>query len=207
VHRERERALSIWIQSHRPDDAYRLLTYRDVPLRMEVRAPERVGLDRLATSVAANQLRPALRPAIVVDAGTALKVHAVSQQGAFLGGSIFPGYRLAGKALAIQTDLLPEVGVSSRDLPPSPIGKDTESAIRSGLFWGFAGAAKELVARVAAELADEPVIFVSGGDALGLVTVLGPQAQFVSEMCLRGIARIAAALPGGPAGAVGEAVP
>ncbi|MBM4003348.1 MAG: type III pantothenate kinase [Planctomycetes bacterium] len=207
VQRERERALSNWIRRHRPADSYRLLTYRDVPLRIEVRVPERVGLDRLATSVAANWLRPARRPAIVVDAGTALKVHAVSSEGAFLGGSIFPGYRLAGKALAVQADLLPEVGVSSRDLPPSPIGRDTESAIRSGLFWGFSGAARELVTRIAAELAETPMVFVSGGDAQGLVPVLGPQAEFVPEMCLRGIARIAASLQDGATGMGNEALP
>jgi type III pantothenate kinase len=194
VHRGRELELARWVKEHRPRDGYQLLSYRDIPLVLDVRFPERVGLDRLATSVVANHLRVDGRPAIVVDAGTALKVHAVSAQGAFMGGAIFPGYRLAGRALAVQTDLLPEVGVSSQDHAPPAIGRDTESAIRSGLFWGFAGAAREIVARLSDELKQQPLIFVTGGDARGLVLSLGPQARFVPDMCLSGIAMIARSL-------------
>lgn len=188
VHRDRERQLSSWLREHRPRDLYHRLTYRDIPLAFDVNYPERVGLDRLASAVTADRLRPAGIPAIVVDAGTALKVHAVTARGSFVGGAIFPGYRLAAQSLAAQTDLLPEIGVSSKDQAPAALGRDTEGAIRSGLYWGFAGAAKELVHRVASEIEGEPVVFVSGGDAQGLADTFGKSARFVPEMCLLGVA-------------------
>lgn len=188
VHRARERQLADWIATERPHDRYRLLTHCDVPLAMGVDFPERVGFDRLATAVAADRLRPTTSPAVVVDAGTALKVHAVTAQGTFVGGAILPGYLLAGRALAVATDLLPQVGVSSRDPAPVALGRNTEAAIRSGLYWGFVGAARELVARITQELDGDPIVFVSGGDAQGLVPYLGSNSRFVPDMCLLGIA-------------------
>ena len=191
VHRARERQLAGWLADTRPVDRYRRLTHCDVPLAMEVDFPERVGFDRLATAVAADRLRPPAVPAIVVDAGTALKVHAVTAQGTFVGGAILPGYHLAGRALAVETDLLPQIGVSSRDPAPVALGRNTEAAIRSGLYWGFVGAARELVARISGELEGDPIVFVSGGDAKGLVPYLGNAARYVSDMCLVGIAVLA----------------
>ena len=55
--------------------------FADVPLVVEVDAPERVGMDRLMGAVAADRLRPADRAAIVVDLGTATKVVPAHRRG------------------------------------------------------------------------------------------------------------------------------
>ena len=192
VHRATERLLADWVRTHRPADHYRVLTPADVTLRIAVEFPERVGFDRLATAVAANALRAPDRAAIVVDVGTALKVHVVSAAGEFLGGAIAPGLHMSAKALQGETDLLPHVPVTLGDSPPPILGPNTAAAIRSGLYWGTIGAARELLARAIAEQSPTPDIFVTGGDAHVLAPLLDPNARVVNHLCLAGIAIVAA---------------
>jgi type III pantothenate kinase len=186
VHRQVERRLAAWVQRCRPHDCYRLLQHENLPLTIHVEQPHRVGSDRLLAAVAVNRLRVSSRPAIVVDAGTAITVDLVSAGGAFEGGVILPGFRLTAKALAEGTDLLPEVEYDPTAEPPPVVGKSTAAAIRSGLFWGQVGAVRELVQRMSDQLEAAPQIFVAGGDAERLAAFL-PDAQVVPELVLAGI--------------------
>lgn len=187
VHRAAQQKLHEWQQAFRPQDDYLALTYKDLPLEINVEAPERVGMDRLVAAIAANERRERMRPAIIVDAGTAITVDLVDAEGVFQGGVILPGFRLSARALADGTDLLPNVDATFRGEPPEVIGKSTTAAIRSGLFWGGVGAIRELVARAASDLDTSPQIFVTGGDAERLTGYLAADAQFVPDLVLRGI--------------------
>jgi len=187
VHRAAEQSLHQWQQASRSRDDYLALSHKDLPLEINVEAPERVGMDRLIAAVAANQRRDGNRPAVIVDAGTAITVDLIDVEGVFQGGVILPGFRLSARALADGTDLLPIVDATFRTEAPRVIGKSTTAAIRSGLFWGGVGAIRELVARTAAELQTSPQIFVTGGDAERLTSYLAADAQFVSDLVLRGI--------------------
>lgn len=191
VNRPLYERLMAWHARRELQPAPRLLALHDLPLRVDVEFPERVGLDRLATAVAANWLRTPARPAVVVDAGTALKVHAVSADGVFLGGAILPGLRLASESLHANTDRLPRVPVSTNDVPPAAIGRHTEAAIRSGIYWGAVGAVRELLSRMRVELAADPQVFITGGDAAGLSPLIDHDTRFVPHLCLAGIALIA----------------
>lgn len=187
VQRAAEQTLHKWQRSSRAQDDYLALTYKDLPLEINVESPERVGMDRLIAAVAANQRREPHRPAIIVDAGTAITVDLVDADGVFQGGVILPGFRLSARALADGTDLLPNVDATFRNEAPQVIGKSTTAAIRSGLFWGGVGAIRELVARTSAELQTAPQIFVTGGDAERVTGYLAEDAQFVSDLVLRGV--------------------
>jgi type III pantothenate kinase len=186
VHRQAEQQLAAWVRQQRPRDSYRLLQSQDLPLAIHVDQPNRVGSDRLLAAVAVNRLRPPERPAIVIDAGTAITVDLVSAEGAFEGGVILPGFRLLARALAQGTDLLPEVEYAPAAEPPPVVGKSTAAAIRSGLFWGQVGAVCQLVQRMSDSLDTAPQIYVAGGDAERLAAFL-PQAQIVPELVLAGI--------------------
>ncbi|MDA1054963.1 MAG: type III pantothenate kinase [Planctomycetota bacterium] len=187
VHRAAEQTLRQWQQASRSRDDYLALSYKDLPLEINVEFPERVGMDRLIAAVAANQRRETNCPAIIVDAGTAITVDLVDADGVFQGGVILPGFRLSARALADGTDLLPNVDATFPAEAPRVIGKSTTEAIRSGLFWGGVGAIRELVSRTVAELQTSPQIFVTGGDAERLTGYLANDAQFVSDLVLRGI--------------------
>ena len=141
----------------------RQLTYRDVPLAVRVAEPERVGIDRLLASLAANRIRARDRAAIVVDSGSAMTVDLVSADGAFCGGAILPGIAMAARALDEQTDALPRVALAAHQAPPPPLGTSTVAAIESGLFWGAVGAIRELVHQLSASLAAPPDVLLTGG--------------------------------------------
>lgn len=199
VQRAGEQVLADWVREQRPADDFRILTHRDLPLEVRVDFPDRVGLDRLAAVLAASRLlaerssrqagQPAARtPAIVIDAGTAITVDLLDMDGAFAGGVILPGFRLTAQALAGGTNLLPLCTFTGQDQPPPVVGKNTQAAIASGLFWGAVGAVREIISRISADLPTLPAIFVTGGDLRHLAPLVSDRAQFIPHLVLRGIA-------------------
>jgi type III pantothenate kinase len=133
-----------------------------IPLAVHVPHPNDVGADRLVNAFAALRLYGA--PVIVVDLGTATTFDVVDAHGAFVGGAIAPGIQLGAEALDARTALLPKVDLA---LPAHAIGKDTVSAIQSGVVIGYIGLVRELVATITAELAGNrgqpPKVILTGG--------------------------------------------
>jgi type III pantothenate kinase len=175
----------------------RSITHQQIPLAIEVDAPDRVGMDRLLAAVAANRLRQPDRAAVVVDLGTAIKVDLVTSAGAFAGGAILPGLAISARALEEQTDALPRVDVDTWQRPPEPLGKATVPAIESGLFWGAVGGIRELVGRYSEKLSPPPDIFVSGGGSRLIYDVMaetiGRSVRHEPHLVLLGIALVDAA--------------
>ncbi len=215
VNRPAASRLLQWLGQHWPQAPVKLLQWTDLPIQVRVQQPERVGIDRLLNAVAANRLRRPDRPAVVVDAGTAITVDWISADGAFCGGAILPGLQMAAKALHQFTDLLPEVSFAEGSEPPPALGTYTEAAIRSGLFWGTVGAIGELIHQLAQQAAGgpehraarvswqsvpdrlpgagSPQVFLTGGDGSLLAAQLGLQDQYLPHLSLAGIALCALA--------------
>ncbi|MGD9858008.1 MAG: type III pantothenate kinase [Planctomycetaceae bacterium] len=164
--RQMERLVREWPADWPPPD---VLTDRTLlPIEIDVDEPQRVGIDRLLDAVAANVLRAPGSPAIVIDVGTATTVNAVSKSGAFVGGAILPGPELCARALHEYTAVLPEVPLT--DLlrgEPAVIGRNTEDAIRSGLYWGHWQAVLGYCERMQLPLGcpPEPLVLLTGGAA------------------------------------------
>jgi type III pantothenate kinase len=190
-------AVGALAQSRNANFPLRTLAYCDVPLPIDVEAPERVGIDRLLGAVAADHLRRRDRAAIVVDSGTAITVDLVTAAGEFAGGAILPGIAMSARALEEQTDALPHVAIEAWNAPPPPLGKATVPAIESGLYWGAVGAIRELVTRLSQGLAPPPEVFVSGGNgrlvAEQLAAASGIAARYVPHLVLGGIAIVGGA--------------
>jgi len=152
--------------------------------------PERVGPDRLFDAVAANRLRGAGQPAIVIDSGTATTVDLVGGDGAFLGGAIVAGFELVAAALHERTALLPRIDIADLESPPTPLGTDTAAALRSGLYWGLVGGVKELVARLAETArettSESPLLLLTGGASPLLLPHL-PSAHHERHLTLQGL--------------------
>jgi type III pantothenate kinase len=138
----------------------------DSGLAIACREPARVGRDRLFAARGAFELTRA--SCLVLDAGTALTVDALRAPGGerptFLGGAIAPGPRLLARALAGGTARLEEIDPRPR---PRALGRDTHEALEAGVALGFAGAARELVQRIAAEagLGEAPLLLTGGARA------------------------------------------
>lgn len=192
VNRPAASRLIDWLAEHRPADRLTLLACGDLPIRVELPRPDMVGIDRLLAAVAANRVRTAGRPAVVVDLGTAITVDLVSAEGAFLGGAILPGVEMSARALHEQTDLLPQIAMSELADPPEPIGKATEPAMRSGIYWGAVGAVRELIGRMTGR-DPRAEILLTGGASPIVAGLLGVTARHVPHLTLAGIALTARA--------------
>lgn len=162
----------------------------DVPLEVDVQHPERLGIDRMLTAVAANRLRRPERAAVVVDMGTAMTVNFISSDGVFRGGAILAGPSTALDALHAATSSLPKLGHDVFDAPPAVVGKSTQDAMAAGAYWGAVGAARQLIERMADACSEPPDVFLTGGAAEPLAEHIGlgdRRARFVPHMVLSGI--------------------
>lgn len=172
----------------------KLLTSVDLPLTTRLPRPDMAGIDRLLAAVAVNVQRPAGTPAVIVDLGTAITVDLVSAEGAFLGGAILPGIAISAKAMYEFTDLLPLVDMPGLAEPPSPLGKGTEEAMRSGLFWGAVGGVRHLIELFRRDAPGTPRVFLTGGAAPAVAGLLAENAAYEPHLTLAGIALTAASL-------------
>lgn len=184
VHPQRRDRLAAWAR-HRGDDVTVLDAPSDLPLRVELEFPERVGIDRLLDAVAVNSRRRPGTPAILVDAGSAVTIDRVNAEGAFEGGAILPGFRLMAEALHEYTALLPLIEV--RDAMPSYPGTSTPTAMQTGLYWAIVGAIKEFVRQTTEQTGATPEVYVTGGDGPLLTPALGPDVQTWPLMTLEGV--------------------
>lgn len=133
-------------------------------LTIDVDEPDHVGIDRLLNAVAVNAIRPEDSPAIVVDSGTATTVDRVTPTGAFAGGAILPGFELSARSLNEYTSLLPYLGIDQIAAnTPEALGKNTQAAIHSGLYWGQIGAVTRLIG--ALSKSSSPLVVLTGGGA------------------------------------------
>lgn len=167
------------------------LTGESIPISNRTEFPERVGVDRLAAALAAGRLRRDGAPAIVVDLGTAITVDLVTPEGAFAGGAILPGLRMAAAALHERTDALPLVAVDLEGKSPAAVGTSTEGAMAAGLYWGTAGAVREVVARQRDSLTQAPQVFVTGSASPEFARLVGSPdytVRYVPHLVLSGLA-------------------
>lgn len=132
----------------------------DLGIKIQTDRPGSVGADRLVNAVAAHATHKGAL--IIVDFGTATTFDVVSAEGDYEGGVIAPGANLSAEALHRAAAMLPRVAVQRTQ---AVIGKDTEPAMRSGLYWGYIGLVEGLVARIKEEYGKPMTVIATGGIA------------------------------------------
>jgi type III pantothenate kinase len=135
--------------------------------------PREIGPDRIANSVAARErFGP---PVIVVDFGTSTNFDIVSPDGDYVGGVLAPGIETSMEALFARAARLVKVDYAE---PPQVIGKTTESGLRSGLVYGFAGQVDGIVDAIRRELGVEARVVATGG----LADLIAPHSRTISTV-------------------------
>ena len=129
-------------------------------VKLATENPRVVGADRVVNAAAAQRLYGG--PVIVIDFGTATTFDAVSREGDYLGGAIAPGIDIAAEALFLRTAKLPQVELTR---PKNAIGRNTVSAMQSGIIFGYIGLVEGIVARIRQELGGEARTVATGGYA------------------------------------------
>src|SRR4051812_46758324 len=129
--------------------------------------PREVGTDRIINALAAATEYGG--PAIVVDfGGTATTFDVISGKGQYVGGAISPGIEISLEALGRRGAQLRKVELQR---PRTVIAKNTVEALQSGMVFGVASQVEGIVARMTAELGEQPsrVQVIATGYLAGLV--------------------------------------
>ncbi len=146
--------------------------------------PAQLGADRWAAAIGAHALFGAA--AVVVNAGTAITVDALSADGVFLGGLILPGLTLMRDALAEGTAQLPRADGAFAFFPAN-----TADAIASGALNAACGAIERMADYLEASGGAPPLIALSGGDASQLLPHLAVESRLVDNLVLEGLRAVA----------------
>ncbi|QEO18100.1 type III pantothenate kinase [Acetobacter vaccinii] len=134
-------------------------TRLDWGFAIKVDNPDEVGVDRLLNGLAAHYTYGG--PLTVIDFGTATTFDVVDREGCYCGGVIAPGINLSVEALHQAAARLPRIGVG-RPVGDSAIGRNTVSAMRSGVFWGYIGLIEGIVERIRREVGPMKVLATGG---------------------------------------------
>ncbi len=146
--------------------------------------PEQLGVDRWAAMIGARGLTTGA--CVVVNAGTAMTVDALSAQGEFLGGLILPGFGLMQTSLATNTAKLQAQPGHFAVFP-----RTTRDAIASGALQALCGAVDRMCAAMHAQGHADPELIFSGGTGELVAGHMACPARFADKLVLEGLVRIA----------------
>lgn len=127
-------------------------------LKVSTKRPNEIGTDIMCNVAATYQKFQ--DASIIVDFGTALTFTVLAKNGAVSGVNIVPGLNTAMRSLFHNTSKLPEVELVK---PKSAIGKDTVESIQAGLYYGYSGLVKGMLAEIEDELGYSSKIIATGG--------------------------------------------
>ena len=136
--------------------------------------PREVGIDRLVNAVSAIQKYGA--PLIIIDIGTATTFDVIDETGAYCGGAIFPGIKVASEALVSGTAKLPRFAIEK---PESVIGRTTLTNLQSGMYYGYVGLVKHIVQKMKQELGRQDAIVVATG---GMALLISEESKVIDKL-------------------------
>lgn len=141
-------------------DKFLLITpHTDLGIVIDYDTPDKLGIDRKIAAVAAGMIYPG-KKSLVVDAGTAVTIDMIGENGGFRGGTISPGASLRLESLANGTHLLPNPGYSG--LIESCRGNSTEECILAGALGGLLD--EIVMAMLRGEKEGVQHVLICGGD-------------------------------------------
>ena len=152
------------------------------PIKINIKKPKQLGSDRLANVLAAHKLYKT--NCIVVDFGTATTFDILTNRGVYEGGLIAPGIGISLSTLNSLTALLPLIKLKKTN---QTIGKDTVSAINSGVYWGYVSLINGILEKIISSTKKKYKIILTGGlsyiflDSLNYKT----QQKIIIKICLQ----------------------
>jgi len=151
-------------------------------LRVAYARPQDLGVDRFLGMLAVHVRAHAA--AVVASCGTALTLDAIDASGTHLGGLIAASPGLAAAALRGATARLGAAAVGS----VTEFADNTADALQSGTWLAAVALVERFHANVAAKLALQPKLVLSGGGATSLSSLLTVPHQLDPGLVLRGLA-------------------
>jgi len=117
---------------------------------------KQVGSDRLANAIS---LMSPKKNFIILDFGTATTFDVLANN-TYRGGVIAPGISISLNTLTDKASLIPKINLKKIK---KVIGIDTNSAVRSGFFWGYAGLIDNIINLIKKETGKSYKVVITGG--------------------------------------------
>jgi pantothenate kinase type III len=179
----------------RPKDKFKVITRKQISLKLDVDVPAKAGIDRLLAAFAAVKKYGDV-PMLIVDAGTAMTIDVVQDQ-TFCGGAILPGAAFLTAMYPHISSKLPKVRSPERmilEARQNYPGKNTKDAICNGIYWGAIGAIRQFYEMAFSErrLVTSAKVILTGGDAEYLLpglsgVIASRQIEHRNALVLEGI--------------------
>lgn len=153
------------------------------------RQPRRMGVDRWVAMIGAwSELESAC---LIVDAGTAVTIDALDDDGQHLGGQILPGVALMANALAEETSDIPKIGRRSAGfaMDMDIFSDNTAKAVASGTQSAVIGAIERAIGVLRSNDYDATII-LTGGDAARILKTLDETPLHRPHLVLQGLAHM-----------------
>ena len=117
---------------------------------------KQVGSDRLANAISLMNNKDNF---IILDFGTATTFDVITGK-TYNGGVIAPGVNISLNTLSDMASLIPKINLKK---VKKVIGIDTNTAVRSGFFWGYAGLIDNIINLIKKETKKKYKIIITGG--------------------------------------------
>ncbi len=144
---------------------------------------KQVGSDRLANSIAIIDKKNNF---IVIDFGTATTFDVLIKK-KYLGGIISPGINLSLNTLISRASLIPEINLKKIS---NVIGKNTNNAVRSGFYWGYAGLIDNMIKLIKRQTKLNFKVVLTGGLADLYKKSIRTKCKVDKDLTIKGIIKI-----------------
>lgn len=125
-------------------------------------------------------------PLLVIDAGTALTIDGVFE-GKHIGGMIVPGLRLQQQSLFSSTGKLKQLAEQQQTESQSLLATNTFDAIQSGTVYMVSSYLNSVIADLNSELQTRLRIFLTGGDAKVLESLIDSPVTLTEDLVIKGM--------------------
>ncbi len=159
-----------------------LVTYDNIPLlKLNLEKPSQVGADRIVNALGAyTQYQTSC---LIIDSGTATTFCYVTAEGVYEGGAIFPGMKIASKALELYTAKIPLITVKPVE---GLLGKSTKQSVQIGLYWGYIHMINGMIASY--KNSDPSLTVIGTGNGLDILKDRLALDMFDPLLILKGLA-------------------
>ena len=144
---------------------------------------KQVGSDRIANAISLLNNKDNF---IILDFGTATTFDVVIGN-SYRGGIIAPGISISLNTLIDNASLIPKINLKK---VKRVIGMDTNSAVRSGFFWGYAGLIDNIVNLIKKETRKSYKIVITGGFSKLFKTSIKTKVIENKNITIRGLFKI-----------------
>lgn len=142
-------------------------------IKLGTENPKEVGADRIVNAVSAIEMYGA--PLIIIDFGTATTFDYIDENGTYIGGAIAPGIGISTEALYSRAAKLPRIELVK---PDKVIGRNTVTAMQSGIIYGFVGQVDGIVERMLKQNKTKPRVIATGG----LAGLIASESKTIEEV-------------------------